>query len=292
MILRVIELHRRVATRHHSPRATVRQAWGVHGIFPVIPPRPDRQQPLPVLEGDAIALIGKRPIGTNPLQRVVQLPLLGRHLRMAGGTGLGKAGITEEGIQMPTLVELKQTYGKSQCNQNLFQGSDPYGWTRPGTWLYSYRDAETLATAQVSKRSAHSARSPGMLVTIARYSLPYEAHLARSRLDAEDIPAFIADEHTINMQWLWSDALGGIRLQVPEPYVQAALAILAEDREQTLLETQEVDVATCPHCGSTNTEYQQIGRRWAFLVFIGLHFPLFPVRHGIRCRQCGKVSPA
>lgn len=129
-----------------------------------------------------------------------------------------------------------------------------------------------------------------MLITIARYSLPYEAHIARSRLDAEGIPAFVADEHTINMQWLLSDALGGVRLQVPEAHVDKALAVLAEDREQDLLEEQGVDAVPCPHCGSEDTEYQQIGRRWAFLVFIGLDFPLFPVRDGIRCRQCGQVS--
>ena len=129
-----------------------------------------------------------------------------------------------------------------------------------------------------------------MLITIARYSLPYEAHIAKSRLDSEGIPAHVADEHTINMQWLWSDALGGVRLQVPETHVESALMILAEDREQDLVESQSVDTTACPHCGSTDTEYQQIGRRWAFLVFIGLHFPLFPVRNGVKCKRCGQIS--
>ena len=69
-----------------------------------------------------------------------------------------------------------------------------------------------------------------MLTTVARYSLPYEAHLARARLESEGIPAFVADEHTINMQWLYSDALGGVRLQVPEPWALRALSVLAEDR--------------------------------------------------------------
>ena len=129
-----------------------------------------------------------------------------------------------------------------------------------------------------------------MLVTIARFRLPYEAHIAWSRHDSEGIAAFVADEHTINMQWLLSDALGGVRLQVAQADVDRALAILAEDREQDLLEEQGVDAARCPHCGSEDTEYQQIGRRWAFLVFIGLDFPLFPVRDGIKCRQCQRVS--
>ena len=129
-----------------------------------------------------------------------------------------------------------------------------------------------------------------MLVTIARYSLPYEAHLARSRLDAEGIPAFVADEHTIGMQWLYSNALGGVRLQVPEPCVEEARRILAEDLEAPLVESQGEDKPRCPHCGSLDTEPHQLGRRWAFLVFLGLDFPLFPVRQGIRCRRCGQVS--
>ena len=129
-----------------------------------------------------------------------------------------------------------------------------------------------------------------MLITIASYSFPFEAHIARSRLESEEIPAFVADEHTINMQWLYSNALGGVRLQVPEEFVDAAIEILNEDREQDLVETEGDDPTPCPQCGSTDTEFHQIGRRWAFLVFLGLNFPLFPVKEGIRCNQCGTVS--
>ena len=128
-----------------------------------------------------------------------------------------------------------------------------------------------------------------MLITISRYSLPYEAHIAKSRLDAEGIPAFIADEHTINMQWLDSNAMGGVRLQVPEPYAEQALQVLNEDREQDLVELVGADVQACPRCGSEDTQYHQIGRRWAFLMFIGINFPLFPIRSGVKCNSCGKV---
>lgn len=129
-----------------------------------------------------------------------------------------------------------------------------------------------------------------MLVTIARYSMPYEAHIAKSRLDSEGIPAFVADEHTINMQWLYSDALGGVRLQVPESYADIAQQILDEDRELVLVEERGDDQEICPYCGSEDTEFHQIGRRWAFLAFLGLNFPLFPVKDGIKCKACGKVS--
>lgn len=67
-------------------------------------------------------------------------------------------------------------------------------------------------------------------VTVRQYSLPYEAHLDRARLESEGITAVIADEHTISMQWMLSDALGGVRLRVQPEDLAEAESILAEDR--------------------------------------------------------------
>lgn len=68
-----------------------------------------------------------------------------------------------------------------------------------------------------------------MLVTVASYWLPYEAHLARSKLEAQGIPAALADEHTIEAQWLFANALGGVKVMVHPLYADAARAILAAD---------------------------------------------------------------
>jgi hypothetical protein len=64
------------------------------------------------------------------------------------------------------------------------------------------------------------------LITIARYSTPHEAQLAKSVLDAAGILAFVADEHTITMNWLYSNALGGVKLQVPASLASEAEAVL------------------------------------------------------------------
>ncbi len=139
-----------------------------------------------------------------------------------------------------------------------------------------------------------------MLVTVGRYSFPYEAHLHKGLLEAAYIPAFIADEHTINMDWLYSNALGGVRLQVPAGYAEQARAVLAEVAEQN--RTGEVSAAVaedsgegtvypaCPRCGSQATSYYRVGRRAAFLAFLWLNFPLFPTRDGYRCGDCGHVT--
>ncbi|MBV1916244.1 MAG: DUF2007 domain-containing protein [Pseudomonadales bacterium] len=129
-----------------------------------------------------------------------------------------------------------------------------------------------------------------MLTTVAAYSFPYEAHIGRAKLESEGIPAFVADEHTINMQWLYSNALGGVRLQVAASHRDAALKILNEDRSDLLADEEGEDLPTCEKCGSTNTEFYQIGKRFAFLVFLGLHFPLFPTRTAIRCLQCQHIT--
>lgn len=129
-----------------------------------------------------------------------------------------------------------------------------------------------------------------MLITIARYTYPYEAQIARALLDSEGIDAFIADEQTINMQWLYSDALGGVRLQVAQEDVMRAQRILQDDRETPLVEQEGDDRPACPVCGSRDTEYHQIGRRWAFLMFLAIDFPLFRVQDGIRCHSCGAIS--
>ena len=131
-----------------------------------------------------------------------------------------------------------------------------------------------------------------MLVTIARFSTPIEAQIAWSKLDAMGIEAYIADQHTINMQWLYSNAIGGVRLQVAEHVAAEAAKVLELDLEEQLVKEQGYDIAPCPACGSEDTEYQPIGKRAAFLVFLGISFPLFPVRQGIKCHSCGIISKA
>ncbi|MFT5450914.1 MAG: hypothetical protein ACI9N9_000394 [Enterobacterales bacterium] len=66
-------------------------------------------------------------------------------------------------------------------------------------------------------------------IQIASYSFPHEANIAKASLEAAGIPASIADEYTINMDWLYSNALGGVRLFVPQEYEKEALALIEQD---------------------------------------------------------------
>lgn len=135
-----------------------------------------------------------------------------------------------------------------------------------------------------------------MLITIATFSFPHEAHLAKSRLEAMGIPSFIADEHTINMDWLFSNAMGGVRLQVPREFAAQAHEALSEPIEiEPIPELEEEPVPaapTCPSCGGALGEPFPEGKGPAVLTWLFLGMPLWPVRQVRKCEACGRITPA
>lgn len=66
------------------------------------------------------------------------------------------------------------------------------------------------------------------LITIATFSQPIMAELARTRLEAESIGCFIADESIVMMNPFYSPAVGGVKLQVRESDIQRALEVLRQ----------------------------------------------------------------
>ncbi|OTG67679.1 DUF2007 domain-containing protein [Acinetobacter silvestris] len=123
-------------------------------------------------------------------------------------------------------------------------------------------------------------------VVIESYSFPYEAQIAKAKLDSCDIPSYIENEHTINMNWLYSNAIGGVRLAVPESFKEEAYSLIHQDFSHEVVQHFEIPVEHCPACGSPEIEPYTQGKRSAFLVFIFLGFPLFFYKHGLRCKKC------
>ncbi|MBW8896644.1 MAG: DUF2007 domain-containing protein [Massilia sp.] len=71
------------------------------------------------------------------------------------------------------------------------------------------------------------ARLPGRdLVEVARYLVPLEANLVQGCLVASGIPAVLADAHLVQTDMLLAPALGGVRILVPQDYLQQAQAVL------------------------------------------------------------------
>ena len=67
------------------------------------------------------------------------------------------------------------------------------------------------------------------LKTVAIYrDLPF-AELAKSNLESEEIYCFLANKNHIDMNWLYSFALGGVKVQVRKEDFKLAQRILDED---------------------------------------------------------------
>jgi Putative prokaryotic signal transducing protein len=67
------------------------------------------------------------------------------------------------------------------------------------------------------------------LVTLRRFRDLPEALVAKGLLDSAGIKCFLSDENTVRMDWLWSNALGGVRLWVREDDRAESTALLGYD---------------------------------------------------------------
>src|SRR5215207_2944578 len=106
------------------------------------------------------------------------------------------------------------------------------------------------------------------LVTVATFTSPWEAQLARARLEAEGIESMIADEHVVRLDWAISNAVGGVKLQVRKEDAESAAAALTSGNalpEIYLVTDEEAARRRCPGCNSDNLTFE----RWSRLAFFG-----------------------
>ena len=128
-------------------------------------------------------------------------------------------------------------------------------------------------------------------VTIATYMDIPLAELARAKLESEGIYCFLQGKHHIGVNWLYSNALGGVRLQVRQEDEAVARKILEED-ESSLLDNEELDLPEpheddrCEKCGSTDLEFVNRARLSGLLML--LNIPALFWGKFIRCRRCGQ----
>lgn len=126
------------------------------------------------------------------------------------------------------------------------------------------------------------------LITVASFSKPEDAHLLRMRLEAGDVPAFIQDENLVQLDWMYSNAIGGVRVQIWEEDVERAHEILDEEPE----EATPADWPHCPRCDSVETAPDEVPRRVSYLMVLLAHFPFVYARNQWKCRECANVWKA
>lgn len=129
------------------------------------------------------------------------------------------------------------------------------------------------------------------LIPIRSYQNSVDAHLAKTFLENQGLIATLQDEHLVNMNWLYSDVLGGVKLIVPASQADRARQLLAEvDKGEREVREDDLLGLPCPDCHSTRTQLQvgnhSRGWRLLFLVLIYLPIPISE-QQSWQCLQCG-----
>ena len=115
---------------------------------------------------------------------------------------------------------------------------------------------------------------------IATFSTPTEAHVVLSRLESSGIDAAIRDELTVTFDWFYSNAIGGVKIEVVEEDVAAARELLA-------LPPIEDGLIHCPFCGSGDSHVRVMSTFGAFCAFFGIPIPM--TRAIVDCKSCKKT---
>ena len=136
------------------------------------------------------------------------------------------------------------------------------------------------------------------LKTIARFRDVPAAQLAQSRLEADGIEASLLGLNHVSINWLASQAIGGIRLQVPAEDGERARELLLQDRSEDLEGVPEADLPVaedeqCPRCGSDRVSGSLLAQRTKgasmlpWFPFISLILLAVLWRKRRRCSACG-----
>lgn len=138
--------------------------------------------------------------------------------------------------------------------------------------------AENLSKLESSVGISHN------LITIATFNYPAQAHILRAKLETQGIWSFVADENLVAINWLCSNVIGGVKLQVKEQDVARALEILGIEPED--FGEEEVEDERCPHCLSSNIHYEKYAIPAVFASWLLLSLPLPFLKRKWKCANC------
>jgi hypothetical protein len=106
-------------------------------------------------------------------------------------------------------------------------------------------------------------------VTVATFTTLPEAEAAKLHVESEGIPANIVDAEIVSMDWLLGNAVGYIKLQVPQSHAHTVATLLesqrADRRRRRELAEGRPEEDLCLACGAAmggSTACPQCGWTW------------------------------
>ncbi len=121
------------------------------------------------------------------------------------------------------------------------------------------------------------------LITIKTFDNSIDAHLLRIELENEGIECYIYDEHTVTVFPLYSNAVGGIKVNILKKDLELAKSILLS----------AIKTVICPNCASQNIilNYKSMKGLKGFLsAFTSLFTVSYPLHYKMvnKCRDCNE----
>jgi len=126
---------------------------------------------------------------------------------------------------------------------------------------------------------------PPTFTRIATYTTPHEAEIVRGMLREHGIDAVLRDDVTVQMNWLYSNVVGGVKLLVPTSDLADARELLNLTDEPTDEDTGS-ETTQCPNCHGTQVTSLRPPLLFGILMLLFL-LPFGYRRDRYRCETCG-----
>ena len=126
------------------------------------------------------------------------------------------------------------------------------------------------------------------LVMVRRYRDLSEAVVARTMLESAGIFCYLRDENVVRLDWFYSNAVGGIRLELRPEDKARAEELLSQPTPQTIAFDGHEEYAQprCPRCGSIDITFEGRARSAALVSITMLGLPLPLGVAAWRCNGC------
>jgi hypothetical protein len=189
-------------------------------------------------------------------------------------------------MELPGHDQLANAY-RSASDAELLEIAEDYDSLIPV--------AQSVLRAEFNRRGLQPPQVPDRLpvaayqrlVTVRQHRELSEAQVARGVLESAGIACYLRDENAVRLEWVWSNLLGGVRLQVREEDRQAAEEILTQPiPEQIQLDDDEhFNQPRCPRCSSLDIHFQAIHERLRMASVLAFYPIPLPKRAWI-CASC------
>jgi hypothetical protein len=139
-------------------------------------------------------------------------------------------------------------------------------------------------------------------ITVLTMTLPQDTYIVQGYLASEGIESQLKDELTAQVYNFYSNAIGGVKIQVKESDYEKARLLLqkggylktdddktdTEDSIEVVTYDETTNKKMCPFCQSANIGKKKEPNSLSVFVYfiLGVLFPIF--RKAYKCFDCGK----